>query len=142
MKPERKQLLEEWEAKLNEFAHTGAENQRADEKAAKAKKRASRRHARTKLHVEDETGRYDLAEDNGDKVSDTEAENNGTVDNKSMAKKRAPRRVRRRKQPEAETDQEEVSDVEIGDEKENAISSRRPFRRTLVSKGDMRRNYV
>jgi condensin complex subunit 1 len=39
MKPERKQLMEEWEAKLSEFAAMGVENQRADEKAAQSSKR-------------------------------------------------------------------------------------------------------
>jgi condensin complex subunit 1 len=43
MKPERKQLIEEWEAKLNEFALVGMENQKADENAAKSKKRAAKK---------------------------------------------------------------------------------------------------
>ena len=43
MKPERKQLIEEWEAKLNEFASIGIENQLADENAAKSKKRAAKK---------------------------------------------------------------------------------------------------
>jgi len=51
-KPERRQLLEEWEAKLGELANTGAENQRASEKAAKAKKRATRRRAARKKQRE------------------------------------------------------------------------------------------
>jgi condensin complex subunit 1 len=48
MKPEMRQFLEEWEAKLNEQAELGAENELAGEKAARAKERASKRGARKK----------------------------------------------------------------------------------------------
>jgi len=45
-KPESRQLVEEWETKLNESALLGQENQAAGEKAAQAKARASKRRAR------------------------------------------------------------------------------------------------
>lgn len=77
MKPECKQLLEEWEAKLNEFACTGAENQRATEKAAQAKKRAFRRVTRKKQRKGDDE-ECELADDDEAERSHTETnkENN------------------------------------------------------------------
>lgn len=132
MKPERKQLLEEWETKLNEFAFTGAENQRADEKAAKAKKRATRRNAHKKQrNDEEETEELDFAE-GGNEV---ETSNTGTDKQKAAkTKKRAPRRAARKKQREVveeESDVEEQSEDETND-KENLSSSRRS-RRAVAS---------
>jgi condensin complex subunit 1 len=46
IKQENRQLLEEWETKLNESANLGAENEIAGEKAANAKVRARRRATR------------------------------------------------------------------------------------------------
>jgi condensin complex subunit 1 len=51
-KPELKQVLEEWESKLNEQAEVGMENNRAGEKAAQAKARASRRGPRRAQPIE------------------------------------------------------------------------------------------
>ena len=45
-KPELKQLVEEWESKLDEHANIAGENHRAGEKAAKARAKASKRAAR------------------------------------------------------------------------------------------------
>ena len=75
-KPERRQLLEEWEAKLDELANTGAENQRTSDKAAKAKKRASRRAVRKKkssVIIEEEE--EDELECAGDENDDRNKEN-------------------------------------------------------------------
>lgn len=63
MKPEMKQFMEEWEAKLNESAELGAENQAVNEKAAKAKLRASRRAARKK---EQQLKQLEAIEEDGD----------------------------------------------------------------------------
>ena len=71
MKPERKQLIEEWEAKLNEFASIGMENQLADENAAKSKKRAAikkrskstRKAGNKKVELADEDDDLDFPQD-------------------------------------------------------------------------------
>ncbi len=42
-KPETKEILEDWEGKLQEFASIGEENQRAGKKAANAKRKAAKR---------------------------------------------------------------------------------------------------
>jgi len=69
MKPEMKQFMEEWEAKLNESAELGAENQAANAKAAKAKLRASRRAARKK---EQQLQQLEAIEENGDDEEEEE----------------------------------------------------------------------
>jgi condensin complex subunit 1 len=84
-KPELKQALEEWEAKLNEQAESSAENNRAGEKAARSKAGASKRGTRRKpKQIETiAEGLDDEAE-----YSDTEKENAPT-------QKRNTRRGRR-----------------------------------------------
>jgi condensin complex subunit 1 len=80
MKPERKQLIEEWEAKLNEFTSISVENQLADDKAAKSKKRAAKRRAATNRKANEQT----LLDDDDlnfpdEGVDDEEQQENGTA---------------------------------------------------------------
>jgi condensin complex subunit 1 len=67
-KPDRRQQLDEWESKLSELASVGAENQRASEKAMKAKARALSR--KSKQRVKKSLPRKDC-----DNSSDSEKEN-------------------------------------------------------------------
>jgi len=67
MKPEMKQFIEEWEAKVNESADVGAENEQADKSAEKAKAKAKRRQNRKKPKqplqtVQDEGGEFEFDE--------------------------------------------------------------------------------
>lgn len=67
-KPELKQILEEWETKLNQQAELGIENMRAGEKAAQAKARVSRRGRRPKQLFETiPEGESDMEEDEDNK---------------------------------------------------------------------------
>jgi condensin complex subunit 1 len=88
MKPEKRQFLEEWEAKMNDFAQLGAENQQADEKAARAKSRASRRAARKKQQkkkiVEQEE------DDDDGKPDEFEFAGDDEVDDVTVEKENAP----------------------------------------------------
>jgi condensin complex subunit 1 len=65
-KPEMKQFLEEWEAKLQEMAEVSAENQQAGKKAAKARARASRKVDRKKQKQLTAIDEDEDDEDNGD----------------------------------------------------------------------------
>lgn len=51
LKPERRQQLDEWESKLSEFACVGAENNRASQKAMRAKARALSRGSQKKAQM-------------------------------------------------------------------------------------------
>eukprot|EP00980_Cylindrotheca_fusiformis_P021683 scaffold8529_cov137-Cylindrotheca_fusiformis.AAC.13 len=75
-KPELKQPLEEWEAKLNEQAELGMENKRASEKAAQAKARSSKRGAtRRRPAVESIPEMSESDEDSDAEVSFEDKEN-------------------------------------------------------------------
>jgi condensin complex subunit 1 len=66
-KPETKECLEEWEAKLNEHATLGEENQRAGQKAVRAKAKAKKRATRKKrLEAELNDDELSFASDGGD----------------------------------------------------------------------------
>jgi condensin complex subunit 1 len=98
MKPDMRQFLEEWEAKLNELAELGAENQAAGEKAVRAKARASKRAARKKKQVksldvveEDEDEEPDELEFDGEEECSVDKENAPV----STRKPRSTRRVQR-----------------------------------------------
>jgi condensin complex subunit 1 len=85
-KPEIKECLEEWEAKLNEHGTLGEENQRAGKKAVRAKARAKKRATRKKrLGVELDDDELSFVSDGGD------------VENKENQRSalRPPRRGRR-----------------------------------------------
>ena len=79
MKPERKQLIEEWEAKLNEFASIGMENQRADENATKSKKRAGKKqHTASARKASNKRTELDDEDDDLDFPDDEELHENDT----------------------------------------------------------------
>jgi condensin complex subunit 1 len=61
-KPETKEVLEDWEGKLHEFASIGEENQRAGKNASKAKKKAAKRKSRKKKVVESSDEESDSSE--------------------------------------------------------------------------------
>jgi condensin complex subunit 1 len=97
MKPEMREFLEEWEAKLNELAELGAENEAAGEKAARAKVRASKRAARKKKQVkvldavlEDEEEEADELEFEGE-VDSVNKENTPVSTKKSRSSARGQR---------------------------------------------------
>lgn len=94
-KPERRQLLEEWEAKLDELANTGAENQRASEKAAKAKKRATRRAARKKQReiIEEEDELEFPDEDEEEEEEESTFEDDAADKENSGRSRRSSRRM-------------------------------------------------
>jgi condensin complex subunit 1 len=104
-KVELKQVLEEWETKLNEQAELGAENELAGEKAARARARASktalkRKNARNRIETiqewsEGEEQEGEETEFNGD---DTEADKENTPGRpqRTPAKARSTRRGGRR----------------------------------------------
>lgn len=79
-KPELKQILDEWETKLNEQAELGLENQKAGQKAAQARARASRR-ARRKQQIET-IPEWDEEEEGEEDDGDGDKEN---VDNGVMS---------------------------------------------------------
>jgi len=85
-KPELKQALEEWETKLNEQAESSAENNRAGEKAARSKAKASKRGARRKPKQIDT-----IAEGSDDETEYSETEK----ENAPSQKQRSTRRSRR-----------------------------------------------
>jgi condensin complex subunit 1 len=96
MKPEMRQFLEEWEAKLNESAGLGAENQAADEKAARAKAQASKRAARKKKQAkmldaveEDEDEEPDELEFDGEDDCSVDKENTPVSTRKPRSSRRA-----------------------------------------------------
>jgi condensin complex subunit 1 len=66
-KPETKECLEEWEAKLNEHAMLGEENQRAGKKAVRAKAKAAKRTTRNKrIEAEMDDDELSFASDGDD----------------------------------------------------------------------------
>ena len=125
LKPELRQFVEEWEAKLNEMAATGAENEEADAKAGKARARARKRAARKN------GGRLAQIEEDNDEIP--------TVNTRTPAKAtRTPRRTRRAvpKPKEVSSDEEENhSESESSIEKENSVrpkSTRKATRRVIA----------
>lgn len=74
-KPEMKQFVEQFESKLQEHSAIGLENQVADQKALKAKKKAAKRKPlkqprRTTKEWEDESGDEDSTKSSGDEEED------------------------------------------------------------------------
>eukprot|EP00977_Amphora_coffeiformis_P007045 scaffold1522_cov166-Amphora_coffeaeformis.AAC.23 len=135
LKPEFRQFVEEWEAKLNEMAVAGAENEEVDAKAGKARARARKRATRKKggkLRA--------IGEDN-----EPDCDDNST-DTPAKAKP-TPRRTRKNAAPkpkviaessDEDEDMECQSDASV--EKENTIvppkSSRKANRRVIADSGD------
>lgn len=95
IKPERKQLLEEWETKLNEFVLTGSENQKADEKASKAKARAKKQRSRKQPVAESENLSFEESDEEALLETGKENENVDTGNPAPSTKKKPPRRVAR-----------------------------------------------
>ncbi len=74
-KPELKQVLEEWEAKLNEEAAVGMENKRTGEKASQAKGRALRRNGKSNARIETIPEWSEGEEDEGSEKEEDDKEN-------------------------------------------------------------------
>lgn len=88
-KPETKECLEEWEAKLKEHAMLGEDNERTGRKAAKAKKRAAKRSSRKKKTEAEEDNEMSFASD----VGNSEDKENRLVAHQSTRLSRRSRRA-------------------------------------------------
>lgn len=134
LKPEFRQFVEEWEAKLNEMAVAGAENEDVDTKAGKARARARKRAARKKGEK-----LSPLGDDN-----DPDTEENAGSKTPARAKP-TPRRTRKQAVPKskvitASSDEEDMEfDSDASLEKENASrpkSSSKANRRVIADDCD------
>lgn len=96
-KPEARQFVDEWEAKLNESAEVSAENQATGEKAAKARARASKRAARKAkiiapvIEEGDEEEEEAVAAEAENELSFTEKENTPVVTKRTSRSRRGRR---------------------------------------------------
>jgi len=135
LKPEFRQFVEEWEAKLNEMAVAGAENEELDAKAGKARVRARKRATRKK------GGKLDAIGDGNDldlDEKDTTTPAKAKPTPRNTRKKAAPKQRIIAESSDEDDDMEFESDVSV--EKENVLlpqrSSREASRRVIADSGD------
>ena len=91
-KPETKECLEEWEAKLNEHAMIGEENQRAGQKAVRAKARAAKRATRKKRLEEEVDQEEESHTSDGDDYENKENHRSRSSSARKTPSRRQPRR--------------------------------------------------
>jgi len=96
-KPEMKQSLEEWEAKLSEHSAAGLENERADDKAERAKARAAKRVAK-RVATKKKTVQYEGESESEDELVESDddegIDKENSVNNHVAAKQRSSRSQR------------------------------------------------
>lgn len=83
-KPELKQVMEEWEVKLNEEAAIGMENKRTGEKASQAKARVLRQGGRRKPRIETIHEWSEGEDEQSDGNSENEEDDKENIENRTM----------------------------------------------------------
>jgi len=117
-KPESRQLVEEWETRLNESSEAGAEDQEAGEKAAQARARAGKKNTR-KQQQRRKSRKSSMADDNDDDEEESE-EDRDKSDDDDDDDDDGP----------AATDKENTQTVMGKTPTKSAAKSHRPTRRT------------